>query len=133
MNQNENTNLPNDHFETFTINKNLENLEYIIHNFRTNYQQRPKTFDYFPPYEFSSKTNKINNVHSHQLHEIYPQYKIRSIYEHNTPKIPILQNYTISSQKNDLENNAQAIPIIFFHGELYLTSKIIFLCHGRKL
>jgi hypothetical protein len=33
MNQNENTNLPNDHFETFTINKNFKNLEYIIHNF----------------------------------------------------------------------------------------------------
>jgi hypothetical protein len=33
MNQNENNNLPNDHFETFTFNKNLENSKYIIDNF----------------------------------------------------------------------------------------------------
>jgi hypothetical protein len=30
MKQNENNNLPNENFETFTIDKTLENLEYII-------------------------------------------------------------------------------------------------------
>jgi hypothetical protein len=36
INQNEN-NLPNDNFETFIVGKNLENSEYMIHNFQTNY------------------------------------------------------------------------------------------------
>ncbi len=45
INQNENNNLPNDNFETFIVGNNLDNSEYMIHNFRINYQQRPKTFE----------------------------------------------------------------------------------------
>jgi hypothetical protein len=110
---NESNNLPNDHFETFIIDKKIENLKYIIHNFQTDYQQIPKIFEYFPPYEFFSKTNKINNVHSHWFHENHHQCKIHNIYEYNIPEIPILQTYTISSQKNDLKNYARTVSIIF--------------------
>jgi hypothetical protein len=44
MNQNKDDNLINENFETFTINKNLEYLIYIIPNSQTNYQQRPNLF-----------------------------------------------------------------------------------------
>jgi hypothetical protein len=65
MNQNKNINLLNEKFETFTVDKKKFNSEYIIHKFQTNYQQIPNFFEYLFPYEFSSKTNKINNIRSH--------------------------------------------------------------------
>jgi hypothetical protein len=53
---------------------NLENLQYIIHNIQTNYQQIHNLKNiYF--YELFGKTNKINNIHNHRFHYEHLQYK----------------------------------------------------------
>jgi hypothetical protein len=66
-----NNNIDNN-FETFTVEKTSSNMQYIIHNFHTNYQQRPDIFEYLSPYEFSSKVNKINNTCCNQFHKTSP-------------------------------------------------------------
>ncbi len=69
----------------------MKNSQYVIHNFRTDYQQRPKIFESLSPCEFSN--NKVNNVHSHQFHQDHPQYKTHCIYEYEykVPKILVIQ------------------------------------------
>ncbi len=52
--QNENDNDTNVNYETFTIDKNSSNQQYMIHNFAVDYQHRPTYFNYLCPYEFSS-------------------------------------------------------------------------------
>jgi hypothetical protein len=47
VNQNKNNNFINENFQTFTIDGNLGNLEYIIHKFQINYQQIPNFFEFF--------------------------------------------------------------------------------------
>jgi hypothetical protein len=64
VNQNKNKKFINENFETITVDRNLGNLKYIVHNFQINYQQIP-FFEFFSPYEFSSKINQINNICSH--------------------------------------------------------------------
>jgi hypothetical protein len=83
-----------------------------MHNFHTNYQQRPNIFESFSPYEFSSKVNKINNTHCNRFHQNYLQYNIHSLNEYKIPKILVIKNYTIPSQINYLENHA--MYFIFF-------------------
>jgi hypothetical protein len=80
----------------FTVDKNLANSKYIIHNFQITINKDPKSFS---PYEFSRKTNKVNNVHNHRFYHDHPQYNTHSLYEYKIPKVPILQSYTIPSQK----------------------------------
>ncbi len=62
---NENDKDTNANYETFTIDRNTSNQQYIIHNFRVNYQQRPIHYNILCPYEFSSKINKINDICCH--------------------------------------------------------------------
>jgi hypothetical protein len=38
-------------------------MQYIIHNFHINYQQKPNIFEFLSSYEFFDKVNKINNTH----------------------------------------------------------------------
>jgi hypothetical protein len=99
MNQNINDNIINENFETFTIDFLIENSEHIMHNFWTDYQQRPNFFGFFSPYEFSCKTTKINNIHNHWFHQDRPQYKTHNIYGYKILKIPIFQIYTIPLEK----------------------------------
>jgi hypothetical protein len=61
--QNENNNDTNVKYETFIVDKNSSNQQYIVHNFKINYQQRPNHLNFLRPYEFSNKINKINNIH----------------------------------------------------------------------
>ncbi len=75
-----------------------------MHNFRTNYQQRLNIFEYIFPYEFFSKVSKINNTHCDQFHQNHIQYDIHTLNEYKILKIPVIQNYMISSQINYLEN-----------------------------
>ncbi len=58
MNQNKNNNLINETFETFTIEFFIENLEYIMHNFWIDYQQRPFFFGIFFSIWIFSQNNK---------------------------------------------------------------------------
>ncbi len=102
----------NNSFETFTIEKTSSNMQYVIHNFHTYYQQRPNIFEYLSPYEFSSKVNKINNTCCNQFHQNHPQYDTHNLYEYKIPKILVIQN-TIPSQANDLENYPGSICILF--------------------
>jgi hypothetical protein len=62
-------------------------------------------------YEFSSKTNKVNKVQNHKFFHDHPQYNTHSLYEYKIPKVPILQSYTIPSQK--------MIPKIMFEQFLF--------------
>jgi hypothetical protein len=55
MNQIKDDNLISENFETFTINKNLEYLKYVIPNFQTNYQQRPNFLNIFLHMNFLAK------------------------------------------------------------------------------
>jgi hypothetical protein len=100
-NQNENTDITTNNFETFTIHKTFENSKYIIHNFQTNYQQRPKVFEFFSLYEFSSKTYKINNIYNHRFHHDHLQHNTHGVNEYKITKILVLQSYTIPLRKND--------------------------------
>jgi hypothetical protein len=77
-----------------------------MHNFCTNYQQRPNIFEYPFPYEFFSKVNKINNTHCNQLHQNHLQYDTHNLNEYKIPKIPVIENYMILSQINYFENYA---------------------------
>ncbi len=80
MNQNKNNNLINETFETFTIEFFIENLEYIMHSFWTNYQQRPIFLGYFSPYESFRKTNK-NQQYSQSLISLkFPSNAKHTIY-----------------------------------------------------
>lgn len=103
----------NKNYETFTIDQNSSKLQHIIHNFRFNYQQRSNLFYSLCPYEFSSKINKINNIHCHRLQDEQPQFNIHSFYEYKIPKVPILQSYTIPTQRNNPKRYTQAICILF--------------------
>ncbi len=62
---------------------------------------------------FFGKTNKINNIRCHRFNSEHPQYNTHNLYKFKVPKILIIQSYMIPSQKNDLENYAQAICILF--------------------
>ncbi len=104
--QNENDNHADANYETFTIDKNSSNQQYIIHSFRFNYQHKSTHFNYLCPYEFSSNINKINNIHCHRFNNEHLRYNTYSLYEFKEQKIIVLQSYTIPSQKNDLENYA---------------------------
>jgi hypothetical protein len=110
--QNENNNDTNVNYATFTIDKNSSNQQYIIHDFRINYQQIPTHFNYLCLYEFSSKINKIN-IHCHKFNNKHLQYNTHSLYEFKVPKNPVLQSHMIPSQKNDSKNYAQTICILF--------------------
>jgi hypothetical protein len=61
-------------------------------------------FEFLSPYEFSSKVNKINSTCCNQFHQNHPQYDTHTLYEYKISKILVIQNYTIPSQVNDLEN-----------------------------
>jgi hypothetical protein len=61
---------------------------------------------------FSSKVNKINKTHCNWFHQNHLQYDTHSLNEYKIPKIPIIQNYTLPSQINYLEN--YAVYSIFF-------------------
>jgi hypothetical protein len=61
--QNENDDDIDVNYEIFIVDKNSSNQQYIIHNFRIDYQHRLIHFYFLCPYEFSSKTNKINNIY----------------------------------------------------------------------
>jgi len=100
-------------YETFTIDKNSSNQQYIMHNFKIDYQQRFVHFNFLHPYEFSIKTNKINNICCHRFNSEHPQYNTHSIYKFKVQKILVLQCYTIHSQKNDLQNYTRAFCILF--------------------
>ncbi len=107
------TNNIDNNFETFIVERTSSNIQYIIHNFCIKYQQRPDIFEYFFPYEFSNKFNKINNTCYNRFHQNHPQYDTHYLYEYKIPKILVIQNYTIPSQVNDLENYARTICILF--------------------
>jgi len=111
--QSENDNDTNVNYETFTIHKNSSNRQYIIHNFRIDCWQIPIHSNFLCPYEFSSKIDKINNICFRRFNSEHFQYNTHSLYKFKIPKIPILQNYIIPSQKNDPENYTQAICILF--------------------
>ncbi len=104
--QNENDNHTGANYETFTIDKNSSNQQYINHNFRVNCQHRFTHFNYLCPYEFSSNINKINNIHCHRFNNEHLQFNTYNLYEFKEPKILDLQSYTIPSQKFDIENYA---------------------------
>lgn len=42
-----NDNETNTNYETFTIDRNSSNQQYIIHNFRVDYQQKPIHYNNF--------------------------------------------------------------------------------------
>jgi len=65
--QNENNNDTDVKYETFIVDKNSSNQQYIIHNFKINYQQIPNHLNFLCPYEFSNKINKINNIHCYNF------------------------------------------------------------------
>ncbi len=73
-------------FKTFIAEKTsyntIYNIQYIIHNFYTNYQQRLDIFESLSLYEFSSKGNKINNTHCNRFYQNHPQYDTYSLYEY---------------------------------------------------
>ncbi len=45
--QMKNDNETNTNYETFTIDRNSSNQQYIIHNFRVDYQQKPIHYNNF--------------------------------------------------------------------------------------
>jgi hypothetical protein len=90
-------------------------MRYIIHNIHTNYQKILNIFEFLSPYEFSNKVNKINSTHCNQFHQIHPQYDTHNLYGYKIPKIPIIQNYTIPSQVNDLEITLDQYEFYFPH------------------
>jgi hypothetical protein len=57
--------------------------------------------------------NKINNTNCNWFHQIHPQYDTHNLYEYKIPKILVIQNYTIPSQVNDLENYVRSRCILF--------------------
>jgi hypothetical protein len=79
------------------LKKTSSNLQYIIHNFRIDSQQRVDIFEYFSLYEFFSKVKRINNIHCHQFHRDHLRYNTHILYEYKISKIPIIQNYMIPS------------------------------------
>jgi hypothetical protein len=114
MNQNKFKIFINENFEIFKIEFFRENSEYLMNNFWTDYQHRPNFFWYFSPYEFSHKTNKINNIHNHWFHEDRPQYKTHNIYGYKIPRIPIFQIYKIPLEKKYPKKYPWTIIYIFF-------------------
>jgi hypothetical protein len=74
--QNENDNDTDVNYETFAIDKNSSNQQYIIHNFRVDYQQKSIHFNSLCRYEFSSKINKINNLCCHRFNNEHPHKKM---------------------------------------------------------
>jgi hypothetical protein len=70
-------------------------------------------FEYLFPYEFFNKVNKLNITHCNWFHQNHPQHDIHSLYKYKILKIPIIQNYMIPSQINDLENYVRSICILF--------------------
>jgi hypothetical protein len=88
--QNENDKDIDVNYETFTIDKNSSNQQNIIHNFRIDYKQKPTHFNFLRPYKFSSKTNKINNIHCHKFNSEHLQYNTHSLYKFKVPKILVL-------------------------------------------
>jgi predicted methyltransferase len=125
--QNENNNDTNVNYETFTIEKNSSNQQYIIHNFRTAHQQRPNHFYFLCPYEFSSKTHKINNIRCHIFNSEHPQYNTHNFYEFKVPIILVLQSYTIPSTKMTLKITLEPFVFCLHHGVQFLTSNQISL------
>jgi hypothetical protein len=81
------------------VDKKSSNQQYIIHHFKVNYQQKPTHFNFSCPYEFSNKTNKINNISCHKFNNEHSQYNTHNLYEFKVPRIPVLQNHTTPSQK----------------------------------
>jgi hypothetical protein len=111
--QNENNNDTNANYETFIVDRNSSNQKYIIHNFRVDYQHKFIHFNSLCPYEFSSKINKINNIHCHRFNNEHLQYNTKILHRFKELEILVLQSYTIHSPKNEVENYAQAFCILF--------------------
>jgi hypothetical protein len=89
---NENDNDTNTNYETFIIDRNSSNQQYIIHNFRVDYKQRIIHFNTLCPYEFSSKINKTNDIYCDWFNNARPQYNTHIFYEFKVPKILVLQS-----------------------------------------
>jgi hypothetical protein len=85
--QNENDNDNDVNYETFTIDKNSPNQQYIIHNFRIDYIQRITHFNFLCPYEFFSNTKKINNIRCHIFNSEHPQYNTHNLTNSKYKKI----------------------------------------------
>jgi hypothetical protein len=54
--------------------KNKNNEEIILHNFHTDTQFQSQDFEFFSPYDFSSKTWKIFNPLYYKLLMGHPQF-----------------------------------------------------------
>jgi hypothetical protein len=63
--------------------------------------------------KISTKSIKSTTFHCHRLQDKHLQFNIHSLYEYKIPKILVLQSYTILTQRNNLENYAQDICILF--------------------
>lgn len=95
-----NNNENGSNYETFTIEKNNQNQQYIIHKFKVNYQQKVDRLDSLHPYEFANKINKIN-IYYHNFWNAQLQSSTHNLYEYKVIKILVMQRYTIPSKKND--------------------------------
>ncbi len=96
--QNENDNDIDANCETFTIDKNSSNQQYVIHNFRFDCQQKTTNFNYLCPFEFSNKINKIN-IYCYIFNNEHPQYNTHNLDIFKLPKIS--QNYKYFHKKID--------------------------------
>jgi hypothetical protein len=129
--QNENDNDIDVNYETSIVDQNSLDQQYIIHNFRINYQQRPNHLNSLCPYEFSNKTNKINNIHCYKFNSEHRQYNTHNLYEFKVPEIIVLESYKIPSQKNDVEIMPELFVFFLHHGVQFLTSNQISLYFGK--
>jgi len=91
-------------YETFTIDKNSSNQQYIMHNFKIDYQQRFVHFNFLHPYEFSIKTNKINNICCHRFNSEHPQYNTSKTFTINRYQLSIAPTFCLIDFKAQGQN-----------------------------
>jgi hypothetical protein len=61
-------------YETFNVQKNKNNEEIILHNFHMDTQFQSQDFEFFSPYDFSSKICKISHPLYYKLLMGHPQF-----------------------------------------------------------
>jgi len=120
-------------YETFIVDRNSSNQQYIIHNFRVHDQQRPIHFHFLCPFEFSSEIDKINSICCHIFNNEHPQYNTHILYEFKVTNIQFNKVTRYLHKKKTPKITHEQFVFYLHHGVQFLTSNWSHYILGKNI